>query len=657
MAHEWIDRELGGYRIIQYLGPGTMAEVYKAVQISVEREVAIKIMRPVLAEDWDFVAHFRHEAKIIAALEHPHILPVIDFGEQEGTLYLVTRYLTGGTLEDLIDRGLMPLSKALRYLNEIGEAIDYAHSQGIIHRDIKPQNVLLDAQGYPFVSDFGLAKIATATGLTRTGAGLSGTAQYLSPEIGMGQSADKASDIYSLGVVFYEMLTGELPFTADSPAAVMMKHIYEPVPSLADDRPDLAEALDPILARALAKAPADRYPTTRDFTLDVARALTPSAPSIEMAAAKPTALSTPAPFARVAWLPLVLRSLPAAWALGFLVIAFIGFVVLSGIGKAPGAASPTAPPATGVPTRSASPLPPSSTPPPPPTATVTPDLLTPTPTIPVVQRLVATPDGMMLIYIPASEFLLGSADTDADALEDEKPQQPIYLDAFWMDRTEVTVAQFQKFVGQTGYVTSAEQEGGGVVYSPAELSVKTAYWKLPQGSGAPEATGRQPVTQVSWFDAKAYCEWAGRRLPTEAEWDKAARGVQGALYPWGDLFDPARLNFCDRSCGAPWRFSAFDDTFGRASSVGLYPFGASPYSLWDMVGNVWEWVNDWYDFRGYYRFPPANPPGIETGDQRVARGGSWIDTPDRVRVAVRLPLNPRLRNNVVGFRCAVSSVP
>lgn len=187
MTSEWIDRELGGYRIIQYLGPGTMADVYKAIQISVEREVAIKIMRPVLAEDWDFVAHFRHEAKIIAALEHPHILPVIDFGEQEGTLYLVTRYLTGGTLEDLIDRGLMPLSKALRYLNEIGEAIDYAHSQGIIHRDIKPQNVLLDAQGYPFVSDFGLAKIATATGLTRTGAGLSGTAQYLSPEIGMGQ--------------------------------------------------------------------------------------------------------------------------------------------------------------------------------------------------------------------------------------------------------------------------------------------------------------------------------------------------------------------------------------------------------------------------------------------------------------------------------------
>jgi serine/threonine-protein kinase len=640
MSSDWIGRELGGYRIIEDLGQGNMAEVFKAVQTSVEREVAVKIMFASLANNEQFVARFRQEARLIAALEHPYILPVIDFGEQKGTFYLVTRYVNGGTLEDLIDQSPLSPQQALRYLSEIGEALDYAHAQGIIHRDIKPRNVLLDAQGNPFVADFGLAKLLAATGLTDTGVSMIGTPHYMSPEQGLGQPADGRSDIYSLGIVFYEMLTGERPYDADSAVGIVMKHINEPVPSFATKRPDLAPLLDFTLTRALAKDPTDRYPTAHEFVVEVARALAP------LFAPKET--PAPLPPAKPEQLRSAVRSLPTAWILGFIVVAFIGFVVLSGIGK-PATPQATTTPAPPTPTHLATPTPIPHLP----TATLAPSLTTPIPL--AGQRLISSKDGMTLLYVPAGDFLLGSADTDPDAREDEKPQQTIYLDAFWMDRTEVTVAQFRKFAETSGYVTDAEREGGGLVYSPNEVNVKSAYWQLPQGSGAPEATGRQPVTQVTWNDAKTYCEWAGRRLPTESEWDKAARGSQGSLYPWGNTFDPARLNFCDRSCGAPWRLTAYDDTFSRVSSVGLYPSGASPYNLLDVAGNVWEWVNDYYDFRGYYRFPTANPPGLEIGDQRVARGGSWIDTPDRLRASARLPLNPRVRSNVTGFRCAVSA--
>ncbi len=656
MSKDYVGRELGGYRITEPVSKGNMAEVYKALQASVDRVVAIKIISPLLAEDPEFVARFRQEARIIAALEHPHILPVIDFGEEQGTLYLVTRYLNGGTLHDLIRKGgpLAP-EAALRYLADIADAIDYAHSQGVVHRDIKPKNVLLDTQSNPFVADFGLAKLVTTSTLTRTGLGMIGTPHYMSPEQCSGQPAEKRSDIYSLGIMLYEMLTGEVPYNADSVVQVVMMQIHEPVPNLAKRRPELAGMLDPVLTRALAKKPAERYATGRDFAAALARAIGQSVTPVAVPRPRPQPSAGKAPVES----PSATKARAAPWrwllagAAGAILTAFLGFGVFLGMG--PGRGQQPDPTPTAVETLAAAtqPAAPTASPAPPPTDTAT--APPPTPTEPAEKRLVWDKDAMTIVYIPAGEFLLGSSDDDPEAQEDEKPQQTIYLDAFWIDRTEVTVAQFQEFVNQTGYVTEAEQEGGGVVYSPDAVSVRSASWKLPQGGGAPPATGRQPVVQVSWNDARAYCEWAGRRLPTEAEWDKAARGTEGWIYPWGDQFDGLRLNFCDKRCSAPWRNGDYDDTFARAANVSVFPAGASPYDALDMSGNVWEWVNDFYDFRGYYRFPTANPPGVESGTQRVARGGSWIDTPDRVRAGARLALAPNVRNNVTGFRCAVSA--
>jgi formylglycine-generating enzyme required for sulfatase activity len=271
---------------------------------------------------------------------------------------------------------------------------------------------------------------------------------------------------------------------------------------------------------------------------------------------------------------------------------------------------------------------------------------------------------MTIVNIPAGYFLMGAADTDSHARADEKPQQKIYLDSFWIDRVDVSVAQFQSFVEATGYRTDAEKgccakeyaQLGGMVYSPIETWALRAYWLYPEGPTAAAdgglASPLYPVVQVSWNDAREYCAWAGRRLPTEAEWEKAARGTDGRIYPWGKTFDPKRLNYCDLSCVLSWKDLSYDDKYARTSPVGIFPPGASPYDVLDMAGNVWQWVNDFYDFRGYSGYPTANPPGVESGPTHVLRGGSWVDTPNRVTTTARSSQPPDARDDATGFRCA-----
>jgi serine/threonine protein kinase len=724
MPSEWIGGVLGGYLIIEQISTGSMAEVYKALQTSMNRMVAVKVMSPSLSDDPEFVARFRQEARTVASLEHPHILPVIDFGEQHGTLYLVMRYVNGGTLSDLIEKGPLSPHTALRYLTEIGEALDYAHSLGIVHRDIKPKNVLLDQQGNPFIADFGLAKLLTGGGITGSGLGIIGTPHFMSPEQGRGQSVDSRSDIYSLGVVLFEMLTGKVPFDADSTVGIIMRHIADPVPDITPLNPDLSSAFNAVLAKALAKDPNARYQTAHALVQAVAQALgtsvlsgpvlsrepakdstpvtlvargrlqlpaeppaaspepkpqgePPAPPPVHAPASSP---ASPAPSAAVkpsgaqardVFLE-TLKHLPRqALAIigGATLVILIGFSLYSTFARA---ASPSAPtpvvtpsPAATRPEATAAP----ATTPATQVAETTPTPTPPTPTEPSNKQATAPKDAMVVVYIPAGYFLLGSADTDPNASEDEKPQERVYLDAYWMDQTEVTVAQFQDFLNATHYRTDAEKgccegdnaKAGGFVYTLGPTGalnttfVERAYWKLPDGPGAGDALPRRPVVQVTWNDANAYCQWAGRRLPIEAEWDKAARGTQGLVYPWGNEFDGTRVNFCDKNCGASWRNTNFDDGAARTSNVGLYPKGASPYGLFDVSGNVWELVNDFYDFRGYFRFPTANPPGAASGDTHVIRGGSWLDTLERVRASARNQRVSDGRDNITGFRCAADA--
>jgi formylglycine-generating enzyme required for sulfatase activity len=289
---------------------------------------------------------------------------------------------------------------------------------------------------------------------------------------------------------------------------------------------------------------------------------------------------------------------------------------------------------------------------------------------PVVEKRRAE-DGMIMVFIPEGEFVMGATTRRWDRMirpwggghawyhvPDQGPRHRVRLGAFWIDRTEVTVDMFRTFVEETGWVTTAEREGGGRPYraGPPDQEwpiTEGVEWRHPRDPDS-EAQGDHPVVHVSWNDAKAYCGWAGARLPTEAEWEKAARGTDERWYPWGEAFDGRRLNYCDEGCAVYWHDSEFDDGYAYTSPVGSYPEGASPYGALDMMGNVWEWVSDWYSDTYYSRSPAQDPSGPEFGTQRTMRGGAWVDL-GFFRVTLRWRNEPNDRYEDVGFRCALSA--
>ncbi|MGD8624234.1 MAG: protein kinase, partial [Anaerolineae bacterium] len=290
-----IGRTLGSYQIVEQIGRGGMATVFKAYQPSVDRYVAVKILPSQLTEDESFVGRFTREARTLARLEHPHILPVYDYGEQEGTTYLVMRYVEAGTLKDLIRReGPMAPERAAQVLSQVGRALDYAHSQAVIHRDIKPSNCLIDRQGNIFLTDFGIAKLVAETAQFTASGAIIGTPAYMSPEQSMGQPVDPRCDIYSLGVVLYELVTGRVPFEAETPLAVLLKHINDPLPPPRQLEPDLPEVVERVILKAMAKAPEDRFQRAGAMVDALAEAV---------AAPPPESESPPAPAGTVAWHP------------------------------------------------------------------------------------------------------------------------------------------------------------------------------------------------------------------------------------------------------------------------------------------------------------------------------------------------------------------
>ncbi|MEW5985812.1 MAG: protein kinase [Chloroflexota bacterium] len=254
---------IGRYVIERELGQGGMAVVYLARDPAVGRQVAVKVLPRQFTFDPAFRARFRREAEVIAALEHPAIVPVYDFGEDDGQPYLVMRYMPGGSLADRIRRGPMPLPEAVAILERLAPALDEAHRQGIVHRDLKPGNILFDQYDQPYLADFGIVKLAEGqtTSLTATG-GIIGTPAYMSPEQARGNvELDGRSDVYSLGVILFEMLTGTVPYHNDTPMGLAMMHVLEPVPRIRAVKPDLPVGCEGVIGRALAKERTERYPT------------------------------------------------------------------------------------------------------------------------------------------------------------------------------------------------------------------------------------------------------------------------------------------------------------------------------------------------------------------------------------------------------------
>ena len=224
-----IPEKFGRYEIKSELGRGGMATVYRAYDPSSGREVAIKVLPREMLHDPQFRSRFEREIKLIAALEHPSIVPIYDVGEENEQPYFVMRYLHGGSLSDWIEKGNFSIQDAARIIERVSLGLAYAHRKGVIHRDLKPDNVLFDDNGDPFISDFGVAKFTESTS-SLTGSGVIGTPAYMSPEQAQGVEIDGRSDVYGLGVILYQMLSGQQPYSADTPMGVVVKHITEPVP-------------------------------------------------------------------------------------------------------------------------------------------------------------------------------------------------------------------------------------------------------------------------------------------------------------------------------------------------------------------------------------------------------------------------------------------
>jgi len=284
---------LGPYRILEQVGRGGMATVYKAHHAALARNVAIKVLPTHLADEDVFRERFRAEAVTIAKLRHPNILAVYDYGNENGIFYIVTEFVDGGTLADQLGKPL-PLDYAVRMLGPVASALDYAHARDVVHRDVKPSNVLVARDGNVVVSDFGLARMLEGSlpRLTQTGA-LVGTPEYMAPEQASGESAGPAADRYALAVVAYEMLVGAVPYSADTPLATLLAHLHKPLPLPRVRNPQLSTAVEEVLLRGLAKEPKDRYATGADLV----RAIDTAArqPSTPLASASPTPMASAAP--------------------------------------------------------------------------------------------------------------------------------------------------------------------------------------------------------------------------------------------------------------------------------------------------------------------------------------------------------------------------
>jgi serine/threonine-protein kinase len=631
-----------------------MASVYKAYQPNLDRYVAVKVLTADPTDTREFIARFEREARAVARLRHRNILTIFDYGRQGDVFYLVMEYVKGGTL---IERLGWPqdLTYAVTIISQVGDALAYAHRQGTIHRDVKPGNILMAGEDWPLLSDFGLAKmLEDSLQLTASGASV-GTPQYMSPEQAQGLAADQRSDIYSLGLVLYEMLTGRPPFGTDSPMAMMLRRMNEPPIPPRILRSDLAQEMEQIILRALAKSPTDRYQCMEEFLADLQAAfpLPANGNMVPQGNAQPGTKDQPAapwatpmqvdtplrprgrPFywaglvlAVVLLLAVALAPLPYKDSLAQLVSAFAN--VAATVDSPSPVRSPSAPPRSS-PTLGLSTVTPS------PTAKPT---MSPRQTIKVQ---VWSADGVEMVFVPDGEFVMGSEELG----DDERPNHRVHLDGFWIDRYEVTNDRFARFVEATGYQTEAEKRGWGWVWKDAEWEKVTgADWRHPRGpdSGI-EGKLDHPVVLVSWNDAAAYCRSMGKRLPSEAQWEKAARGIStdsghGWHYAWGDEFDRSKAN-------------TNESGLGDTTPVGSFsPQGDSPYGACDMTGNVWEWVVDWYDSDYYSQAPSANPPGPANGTDKVLRGGAWPFDEVYARTAFRYNVRPDYTYDFAGFRCS-----
>ena len=536
-----------GYKVEQVLGAGGFAVVFRVRDLSLKRSLAVKVLSPDLITSKTVLERFRREAETVAQLSHPHIVPLHFIGQKDDLLYLVMSCIEGGSLADRIAReGRLPIGEAERILREVAGALDYAHKRGVIHRDIKPHNILLESDtGRSLVTDFGIARTAEGGSLTATGM-LVGTPAYLSPEQVAGEGGDHRADIYALGIVAYEMLAGEPPFTGPTPTMVLMRRLAEPPPPLAKVRPEAPALLRDVIEGMLASDPAQRFQTGADVVSTLGGALPVSG------AHATTGIRIRAGQRRRLRGLLLLA--------GLLALALVAALIVF---PRPGATGVVAPVDAG------------------------------------------------MARISEGRYALGS---DTGPLT-SRPAHSVELASFGLDIGEVSIGDYAGFV----------REGR----APAP-------W-----NSLPDST--LPVTGVTHGEAMAFCRWKHPpegRLPTEAEWEAAARGRGGRAYPWGESWTVSAANTESSGRNAP-------------APVGSYPAGRTPEGVHDLIGNVWEWTST-----PMGPYPGGNPvPNLPAGTEYyVIRGGAW-NTPDSTASPITRgylpPAAGRADLDKTGFRCAM----
>jgi len=636
--------KLGRYEILEELGKGGFGIVYKAEDEVLGRTVALKVLHPTLLVDPGFISRFRNEACLAAQLDHPNLVPVYDFSEIDGRYLITMAHMAGGSLKDLLAvEGAQSSERALQILEDICQGLDYAHIKGIVHRDLKPSNILFDDKAVARISDMGFAKIVgggSVASLTTSGQQV-GTPSYMAPEIWKGQPATVASDLYSLACITIELFTGKPFFDGETTPEIMLKH-FQPreIPV------EIPLELRPALEKALAEKPEQRFGSISEFLAAIKQGgdkaagsdqfFVSSQPSDEKQRSPEPTLPKPAPGvggasavvgvpgkteSKKKWFPIAI--------IGTLLVV-LGVLAVSLIKtKSKLAALPTQSEST-LPSVTESPEPkeevlvvlaveePTEIKQPEPTQTLTPALE-------IGSTMTRKADGMVMVYVSAGEFTMGNE----AGKENQKPERPVKLDAYWIDKYEVSNAQYARCV----------EAGACTMPSQTNSETRDNYFDN-------EDFANYPVIFVSWHQAQAYCQWAGGSLPTEAQWEKAARGNDKRTYPWKEDNRP--------NCQLA-NFQYDQDKFcvGDTSPVTDYELGASPYGALNMAGNVWEWVLDWYGSYDSAETDDPKGPDTDPGNRKVIRGGSWLRHYLANQTSYRSYNNPTSNSNDYGFRCAM----
>jgi formylglycine-generating enzyme required for sulfatase activity/anti-sigma factor RsiW len=705
-------RCLGPYRLLDTLGQGGMGTVYRAPHTKLDKVVAVKLLPVDRLRDADAVARFEREMKAVGRLSHANVVQAFDAGENAGIPFLVMEYVEGVNVSDLVQRrGPLGAADACEIVRQAALGLQYAHDHGLIHRDVKPSNLMVTLNGQVKILDLGLALLHTdITGGTEiTSAGLTmGTVDYMAPEqVTDSHHVDARADLYSLGCTLYKLLCGEPPFGAPRYASIpekMLAQVHEPAPPVRSTRADVPPELSQVIGRLLAKAPSDRPAHAGEL----AESLRPFAEGSDLTAlvrrcgrpaAAEGAQETPAPTDEVRSSGAAEtdhRPGPAAKPVGpgsrrrivvgvaATLLAVLGVVAAAQIivtirnhGKK-AQITVSADGDIDVRVQSAGPGVDAGTQPPAPAGSGQ-SRPRPAPAIAPFGPLQAKEAqrrwsaflqvpveltnrvGMRLVLVPPGEFDMGSPAAEiegaiaaarqqsADGFFDsrfrsEAPRHRITIrQPFYVGQHEVTVGQFRQFVEATGYKTWPEEHQGGQAPGPGGQWEKKPEHTWRNATFCPSDS--HPVVFVTCEDAEAFCRWLsgldGRvyRLPTEAEWEYACRAGSAATYGFGD--DDKVLGeyawFCNNASGTS------------------HPVGQrkpNAWNLFDLHGNIYEWCGDWAAEDYYAKAPPEDPPGPETGQCRVLRGGCWEHMPGNCRSAARHWFNPHHSNHQLGFRIA-----